>query len=102
MSWFKNLRELLGIQQNPQCLCMVLSEQEGAEIWLEDRPTGFLTPHLISLPKNTESKLTLKLIGHQDHTAYVRSAHDLTYYHCQLTRIPLRLVRNENHLRTSL
>lgn len=102
MTWFKNLRELLGIQKNPQCLCMVVSEQEGAEIWLDDRSTGFVTPHLISLPKNTEIKLTLKLIAHQEHTAYVRSSHALTYYHCNLTRIPLRLITNENHLRASL
>lgn len=102
MTWFKNLRELLGIQKNPQCLCMVVSEQEGAEIWLDDRPTGFVTPHLISIPKNTEVKLTLKAIAHQDHTAYVRSSHELTYYHCNLKRIPLRLITNENHLRASL
>lgn len=102
MTWFKNLRELLGMQKNPHCLCMVVSEQEGAEIWIDGQPTGLLTPHLISLPQNQDVQLTIKLIGHNDHTVFIRSTHDRTYYHCNLTRIPLRLIHNENDIPTSL
>lgn len=95
MTWFKNLRELLGMQKTAMCLCMVVSEQEGAEIWINDRKTNFVTPKAVAIPKGPETKITLKLIGHHDHTAYVKSAHTLTYYHCTLDRIPLRLIRNE-------
>ncbi|MBV2169438.1 MAG: PEGA domain-containing protein [Bdellovibrio sp.] len=95
MTWFKNLRELLGIQKNEMCLCMVVSEQEGAEIWIDGKKTNYLTPKLVALPKGTEVKITVKLIGHKDHTAFVRSSHNLTYYHCNLERIPLRLIHNE-------
>lgn len=77
------------------CLCMVVSEQEGAEIWLNDRNTGLLTPKVVAVPRNTEVKFTLKLVAHKDHTALVKSGHHLSYYHCNLERIPLRLVRNE-------
>ncbi|MEK2646034.1 hypothetical protein [Bdellovibrio sp. BCCA] len=95
MAWFKNLRELLGLQKNStMCLCMVVSEQEGAEIWLNDRKTNFVTPKAVAIPKGPETKITLKLVGHKDHIAYVKSAHTLTYYHCKLERIPLRLIRN--------
>lgn len=96
MTWFKTLRELLGLQKDEKCLCMVVSEQEGAEIWISDKKTTFMTPKLISLPMNSEVKITIKMIGHRDHTAVVRSNHNLTYYHCKLERIPLRLIRNEN------
>lgn len=77
------------------CLCMVVSEQEGAEIWIDGKKTNYLTPKLVALPKGAEVKITVKLIGHKDHTAFVRSSHNLTYYHCNLERIPLRLIHNE-------
>lgn len=95
MAWFGNLRELLGINNNEKCLCMVVTEQEGAEIWIEGKKTAFVTPKLVALPKNCEVKITVKMIGHHDHTAVVRSSHNLTYYHCKLERIPLRLINNE-------
>lgn len=102
MAWFKNLRELLGLQKDEKCLCMVVSEQEGAEIWIDDKKTNFITPKLVALPKNTQVKITVKLIGHRDHTAYVRSGHNLTYYHCHLERIPLKLIRNESSATAAL
>lgn len=102
MAWFKNLRELLGLHAHERCLCMVISEQEGAEIWLGDKKTNYVTPKMIAIPKNQEVKITVKMIGHRDHTAYVRSSHNLTYYHCQLERIPLRLIRNEDSTAAAL
>lgn len=76
---------------------MVISEQEGAEIWVDDKFTGLHTPKAIAVPQNSEIKLTLKLIAHKDHTAHVKSGHHLSYYHCELERIPLRLISNESH-----
>lgn len=102
MAWFKTLREFLRIDKTPMCLCMVVSEQEGAEIWIDDKQTPFVTPKAVALPKGPESKITLKLIGHEDHTAYVRSNHTLTYYHCKLQRIPLRLIHNEVYQNASV
>lgn len=102
MAWFKDLRELLGIQKDEKCLCMVVSEQEGAEIWISDKKTSFVTPKLVALPKNSEIKITLKMTGHRDHSALVRSTHNLTYYHCKLERIPLKVIRNENYQSAAL
>lgn len=103
MAWFKTLRELLLPQpRSRSCLCMIVSEQEGAEIWLDDKDTGLLTPKAVVIPKNKEIKVTVKLVGHRDHVAYIRSAHNLTYYHCNLERIPLRLISNEVHHAASL
>ena len=96
MAWFKNLRELLGMNSTELCLCMVVSEQEGAEIWLNDKKLNYVTPKAIAVPRNADVKITLKLTAHKDHTAIVKSGHHLSYYHCELERIPLRLVRNEN------
>lgn len=96
MMWFKSLRGLLGLEKDQNCLCMIVSEQEGAEIWIGDKKTAFTTPRLVAIPLNSEVKITLKLTGHQDHSAFVRSSHNLSYFHCKLERIPLRLIRNEN------
>ena len=94
---FKNLRQFLGLRPLPETiLCMMLSEQEGAEIWVEGQKTEHVTPHLVKIPKDRDVKVEFKLIGHETHTAWVRSGSNLTYYYCQLTRIPLRLVVDED------
>lgn len=95
MAWFKTLREFIGLNSNSMCLCMIVSEQEGAEIWIDDKKTSLCTPKVVAVPRNTEVKITLKLTGHSDHTAYVKSGHHLSYYHCKLQRIPLKLIRND-------
>ncbi len=95
MTWFKTLREFLRIDKTPMCLCMVVSEQEGAEIWVEGQRTNYFTPKLVAIKKDHPVKITVKMIGHEPHTAVVKSSHNLTYYYCNLERIPLRLVSNE-------
>ncbi|AHZ85060.1 hypothetical protein [Bdellovibrio bacteriovorus] len=95
MTWFKNLKELLGLEKPDMCLCMVVSEQEGAEIWVEGQRTNYFTPKLVAIKKDHPVKITVKMIGHEPHTAVVKSSHNLTYYYCNLERIPLRLVSNE-------
>lgn len=107
MLWFKTLREMLTnssitvFHKNESNLCMIVSEQEGAEIWIDDKKTAYTTPRLIVIPKNSEIKITLKLIGHKDKSASVRSGNNLSYYYCNLERIPLRLIHNEIHQFTS-
>lgn len=96
MAWFKTLRELLGLEKPEMCLCMVVSEQEGAEIWIENQKTNYVTPKLVAIKKDHPIHITIKAIGHQPHSAIVRSSHNLTYYYCNLKRIPLRLVSNES------
>lgn len=101
MTWFKNLRDLINPSKE-KFLCMVVSEQEGAEIWVNDVFTGELTPRAVYLNKSFENKVTLKLTGHRDHTAILTSTHTLSYYHCSLERIPLKLVVNNDALETSV
>lgn len=100
MAWFKNLRELFKKQDS--CLCMVVSEQENAEIWVDNKKTDKCTPSMLEIPKNQEVRLTIKLIGHKDHSVQVRSSQNLTYYYCQLERMPFRLIRNEIYHHTSI
>lgn len=102
MAWFKNLRELLGLERPEMCLCMVISEQEGAEIWVEDQKTRYVTPKLVAIKKDHPVKITVKMVGHEAHTSVVRSSHNLTYFYCNLKRIPLRLVSNEVYRSASL
>ena len=99
MTLFKNLRELLGAPKKENCLCMVVSEQEGAEIWVNGQKTNYTTPRLVAIPKHTETEVEVRMIGHEPHKAWVRSSHNLSYYYCNLKRIPLRLIHNEisNH-----
>lgn len=96
MTWFKTLRDLLSFTTKSPCLCMVITEQEGAEIWVNDKNTHMVTPKAITVPRNTEVKITLRLTGHYEHTALVKSGHHLSYYHTKLQRVPLRLISNDS------
>jgi hypothetical protein len=97
MIWFNNLRELVGFKKEELCLCMVVSEQEGAEIWINDKNTHLTTPKMVSIPKNKEVKVTVKLTGHYENSALVKSSHNLSFYHCELKRIPLKVIYNEDY-----
>jgi hypothetical protein len=92
---FRTLKELLGFKKE-YSLCMVVSEQEGAEIWVDGRRTAFQTPRLVAIPQNREVAIELRHPGHENHRAYVKSGHKLSFYHCDLKRIPLRLVADED------
>lgn len=103
MTLFKNLKELLGIKDSPGeylaqkipanlCLCMVVSEQEGAEIWVQGVRTNFVTPKLVAIPKNQNVNLEVRLPGYENCTASVQSSHNLTYYYCNLKRISFKLI----------
>ncbi|MEK2688170.1 hypothetical protein [Bdellovibrio sp. GT3] len=95
---FKTLRDLLKVPKKPDQemgLCMVVSEQEGAEIWVDDKLTPFITPRMVAVPINADVKIEVRLTGHRSHLAIVRAPQKLSYYYCNLERIPLRLVRNE-------
>lgn len=81
---------------------MVVSEQEGAEIWVNNEFTGEYTPRAVYLHKTLDNKITLKLIGHKDHSAILTSAHSLSYYHCNLERIPLKLVVDNESFEATL
>lgn len=95
MAVFKTLRELLKLPKKDLCMCMVVSEQEGAEIWVNGERTALTTPRLVAIPKNEDVKIEVRLTGHEPHWALVKSTHNLSYYYCNLERIPLRLVRDE-------
>lgn len=71
--------------------CMVVTEQEGALIFINGKNTGKRTPSLVSIPKGEEVQIELKKEGYLDHSAWIRSRHELTFYHCQLTKFKLQL-----------
>lgn len=93
MAFFTNLREFLGFPKQETCLCMIVSEQEGAEIWINGERTEHLTPKAIAIPRNSEVNIMLRLYAHEDHYATIKSGHHLSFYHCELDRTPLRLVQ---------
>lgn len=79
--------------------CMVVTEQEGALIFINGKSTGKRTPSLVSIPKGEEVEIQLKKEGYLDHFARIRSRHELTFYHCQLTKFKLQLaVTNEDSM----
>ncbi|MFS4457692.1 hypothetical protein [Bdellovibrio sp. HCB2-146] len=103
MNAFKSLLQFLSFGKKEETvLCMMLSEQEGAEIWIDGVKTPYVSPHLCRIPKNRDVNVEFKLIGHETHQAWIRSGSNLTYYYCQLTRIPLRLVVDEDARAISL
>ncbi|MBO9667819.1 MAG: hypothetical protein J7501_13530, partial [Bdellovibrio sp.] len=81
---------------------MVVSEQEGADIWINGKKSEHQTPRLITISRGQEVEIELRLRGHLSHKAHIRSPHNLTYYYCTLERVPLRLVRDEIHTATAL
>ena len=83
-------------------LCMVVSEQEGAEIWIDGKKTNYLTPKAVALPKNKEVEITVKQVGHEPHTARVFTRHTLSYHYCDLKRIPLKVIYNDQHQMASV
>lgn len=102
MAWFRNLRELLGVPTGGKGLCMIISEQEGAEIWIDGRKTPYRTPRLVSLPKGRATEVTIKQVGHFPWTASLQSSEDLSYHYCDLKRIPLRVIYNDSQENAAL
>lgn len=75
---------------------MVVAEQEHSEIWINGQRTNFQTPRLVAIPKNKDVLIEVKRVGFESHQAWVRSGHSLSFHYCELKRIPLRLLQNEN------
>lgn len=102
MTWLKNLREFFTGTREPMGLCMIISEQEGAEIWIEGKKTNYLTPKAVALPKNKEVEIMIKQVGHETHVARVFTRHNLSYHYCNLKRIPLKVIHNDEYHVASL
>lgn len=94
--WVALIKEFLSPKVSA---CMVVTEQEGAHIFVNGKDTGKLTPSLVSIPQGKEVQVQLKKEGYLDHSAWVRSKHELTFYHCQLQKFKLKLaVVNEDSM----
>lgn len=102
MAWFKTLREFLGIEPYNKGLCMVVAEQEGSEIWLEGKKLALVTPAMVAIPKNTDVQITVKQIGHEPHTEKMRTSHSLSYFYCDLKRIPLKVIHEDENQMASV
>lgn len=94
MTLFENLRELLQLPltRTEKSLCMVVSEQLGAEIWIGGKKTNYHTPKLVVVPKGKDVLVEVKQVGFQNHRVWVRSIHNLSFHYCDLKRIPLHIV----------
>ncbi|MCB0369246.1 MAG: PEGA domain-containing protein [Bdellovibrionales bacterium] len=78
--------------QKEDSVCMIVSEQENALIYINGKDSYKKTPSLIKIPKGQEIKMTLKKDGFQDHIALIKSNHELSFYHCRLVKNTLKLV----------
>jgi len=74
-------------------VCMVVSDPEGAEIWVNGKKTKWVTPALVELPLSEETHLILKKNLFKDHEAWIRSQHELSFYFRALEKFHLRVVR---------
>lgn len=99
---FLTLRNLLGLKPLEYSQCMIVSEQEGAEIWINGENTFKTTPSLVQVLQNKEIKLTLKLFAHKDHHATLLTNQPLSFHYADLNRIPLRLIQNHETYENTL
>lgn len=94
MAFIGNLRDFLKVEKS---MCMIVAEQDSSEIWINGQRTDYQTPQLIPLPKNKPVLLEVKQLGHEPYQAWVRSSHPKSFHYCDLKRIPLRLIHDENY-----
>ena len=71
---------------------MVVSEPEGAEIFVDGKNSNILTPGLVPLPLDFEMSLTLKKPGYEEIRVWVKSKHRLSFHYSQLSRTQLKLI----------
>jgi hypothetical protein len=90
----KYIKPLLTKQDS---VCMVVSEQENAKIYINGKDSHKSTPSLVRIPLNQEVRIVLKKEGFQDHHALIRSKHELTFYHCKLSKFELKLIDLETN-----
>ncbi len=102
MKMISSLRNLLGLEKKEYSSCMIVTEQEGAEIWINDENTFKVTPSLIQIEQNKEVSLMLKFHGHETHCVNLFTDKPRSFYYTELNRIPLRLVKVQETYEHSL
>lgn len=76
--------------------CMVVSEPEGAEIFVEGQSVGTFTPGLVQMDLDREVRFTLKKNGYESKTVVVKSQSQLSFFYTELEKNKLRLVSDES------
>lgn len=102
MNMFSSLRSLLGLEKKEYSNCMIVTEQEGAEIWLHGENTFKVTPALIKIEQNKEIPLALKYHGHETHFVHLLTDKPRSFYYTDLKRTPLRLIKCQETYEHSL
>lgn len=74
----------------------VVTEQEGAEIWLNGENTGMLTPARVLVPATRPYRLLLSYPAHEDHEVELVTSSEKSFYYANLERRPLRLLINSD------
>lgn len=92
MNMLSSLRSMLGLEKKEYSNCMIVTEQEGVEIWINEENTFKVTPALIKIELGKETSLKLKLHGHETHFVNLYTDKPCSFYYTELTRTPLRLV----------
>lgn len=77
-------------------VCMIVSEPDGAEIWINQKKTKWVTPALVQLPLNAESEVHLKKDHYKIHQAWIRSSHELSFYYRALEKIKLVVIHSSS------
>ena len=76
-------------------LCMVVSDQENAKIYINDKDTLKITPSLIKIPLNREVKINLVKHGYEDHEAFIRGKNELSFYYADLKKFEFKILTQE-------
>ena len=76
-------------------VCMIVSDPEGAEIWLNSKKTKWVTPALIQIPLNQETMIELKKETFLTTKSWIRSSHELSFYYKNLEKFKLTLINPE-------
>ena len=71
---------------------MIVSDPCGAEIWINQKKSKWVTPALIELPLNEEAEIHLHKEHYKAHRAWIRSSHELSFYYRTLEKIKLVLI----------
>ncbi len=73
---------------------MLVSEQEGAEIWINNKNSGLKTPAFVKVRQHEVNLIRLRKPGYQDHVVSLVSRQPTTYYYTSLKRPVFYVVPN--------
>ncbi len=73
-------------------VCMIVVEQDDAQIYLDDRLIKSPSPAFIPIQLNRTHHVVIRKLGYEDHHVDLVSRQKTTYYYANLEPIKLHLI----------